>query len=92
MRALAITTALLAGISAPAFAQSASGPGGSGAIHGQNWTMGQDLSNNRNTAAQPGTLAGDRAARAERQRQHGQNFSGTGRPTSAPQPNSPRAR
>lgn len=86
MRAFAITAALLAGLSGSAFAQSTSSSG-SGAIHGQNWTMGQDLSNARNTAPTPGTLAADRARRAERQRQLNQNFDGTGRPAAnVPQP------
>lgn len=86
MRAFAITAILLAGLSAPALAQSTSSSG-TGAIHGQNWTMGQDLSNARNTAPTPGTLAADRARRAERQRQLNQNFDGTGRPTTnVPQP------
>lgn len=86
MRAFAITAALLAGLSGSALAQSTSSSG-SGAIHGQNWTMGQDLSNARNLAPQPGTMAADRARRAERQRQLNQNFDGTGRPAaSVPQP------
>lgn len=85
MRIFAITAVVLAGLSGAALAQGTSSSG-SGAIHGQNWTMGQDLSNARNTAPQPGTLAADRARRAERQRQLGQNFSGNGAPTTAPTP------
>ena len=86
MRPFAITAALVLGLSGPALAQSSS-TSGSGAIHGQNWTMGQDLSNARNVAPTPGTLAADRARRAERQRQLNQNFDGTGRPAaSVPQP------
>lgn len=86
MRALAITSVVMAGLSGVALAQSSSSSG-SGAIHGQNWTMGQDLSHARNTAPQPGTLAADRARRAERQRQLNQNFDGIGRPaTNVPQP------
>lgn len=90
MRSFAITAALLAGFSASALAQGTSSSG-SGAIHGQNWTMGQDLANARNVAPQPGTLAADRARRAERQRQLGQNFSGNGTPAAA-RPATPPAR
>jgi hypothetical protein len=86
MRSFAITAALLAGLAGHALAQGTSASG-SGAIHGQNWTMGQDLNNARNLAPTPGTLAADRARRAERQRQLQQNFDGTGRPaTNVPQP------
>lgn len=86
MRAFAITAALLAGMAGQALAQGTSASG-SGAIHGQNWTMGQDLNNARNVAPTPGTMAADRARRAERQRQLNQNFDGTGRPAAnVPQP------
>nr|WP_314076285.1 hypothetical protein [uncultured Roseococcus sp.] len=79
MRAFALTVALLAGTAGPALAQGTSASG-SGAIHGQNWTMGQDFSQHRQTAPTPGTLAADRALRAERQRQMSRNFDGVGRP------------
>jgi hypothetical protein len=86
MRAFAITAALLAGLSGTSFAQGTSSSG-SGAIHGQNWTMGQDLNNARNLAPQPGTLAADRTRRAERQRQLARDYDGVGRPaTNVPQP------
>jgi hypothetical protein len=91
MRSFAITAALLAGLAGNALAQGTSASG-NGAIHGQNWTMGQDLNNARNLAPQPGTLAADRARRAERQRQLSRNFDGIGRPaTNVPQP-SPQGR
>jgi hypothetical protein len=91
MRAFAMIAALMAGLSGTALAQGTSSSG-SGAIHGQNWTMGQDLNNARNTAPQPGTLAADRARRADRQRQLGQNFDGTGRPTTNVPAPTPQAR
>ncbi|WP_424810869.1 hypothetical protein [Roseococcus sp. YIM B11640] len=83
MRALAIMTVLLSALAPSAFAQGTSSSG-SGAIHGQNWTMGQDLNNARNVAPSPGTVAADRAARAQRQQQFNQNFSGTGQAASQP--------
>ena len=89
MRALVIPALMIplwAGLPNAASAQGTSASG-SGAIHGQSWTMGQDLSHARNTAPQPGTMAADRARRAERQRQFSRNFDGTGRPaTNLPQP------
>lgn len=88
MRAFAITATLLAGLSGGALAQSSSASG-SGAIHGQNWTMGQDLNNARNLAPTPGTMAADRARRAERQRQLQQHFDGTGRPAANVPPPTP---
>lgn len=90
MRITVITATLLAAMSGAALAQGANN--GSGAIHGQNWTMGQDLSNNRNLAPTPGTMAADRARRAERQRALAQNFDGNGRPAGNASPVTPQGR
>jgi xanthine dehydrogenase iron-sulfur cluster and FAD-binding subunit A len=56
-----------------------------GAIHGQNWNMGQDLAS-LNAMNRPGSpLARDRAARAARQAQFNRGFTGMPLPSTSTQ-------
>ena len=80
MLRFSFTAMLLAGMGSAALAQ---GVSPSGAVHGQNWQMGQDLERARNPAAAPLGPASDRAQRAERQRRQNQPITGTGRPVAA---------
>ena len=80
MNRLALAAILLSGVTAPALAQ---GISPDGAVHGQNWQMGQDLDNARNPAAAPLGPSQDRARRAAEQRRQNQPITGTGRPVTA---------
>lgn len=80
MLRFSLTAMLLAGMSSAALAQ---GVSPSGAVHGQNWQMGQDLERARNPTAAPLGTAPDRARRVEQQRRQNQPITGTGRPVAA---------
>ena len=76
MRRITIATAALL-IAGFAGAASAQGISSNGVVYGQSWNLPQNFSSlERMTAAQGSGSAADRAARAARQAQFNQNFSG----------------
>jgi len=88
---LATATAFLLAV-APALAQSGFSQGGmaNNRSAAQRQIPGQALNTNPETAPRPGTAAGDRLTRAQRQAQQGERFRASGLATNAaPAPASP---